>query len=224
MTTLLVSFAAMFAAYLIGSIPTAYLVVRAARGIDIRTVGSGNVGATNAGRVLGPKGFLGVFSLDLLKGVLPTALLPLLASRMLGQSVPGLPVAVAVFTILGHNFPLYLGFRGGKGVSTSLGAMCALDPIASLVSVAVFLLTLVASRMVSLSAILGAAGFAATYFLRVGTPWSPDHLAMSIAVIGLGTLLVWRHRANLNRIARGTEPRIRLGRRNPADTDTPRSE
>jgi glycerol-3-phosphate acyltransferase PlsY len=213
MTTVLIAFAAMLVAYLVGSIPTAYLLVRAARGIDIRTVGSGNVGATNAGRVLGHMGFLAVFTLDLLKGYLPTALLPLAANRIAEHEIPGLAVFVAVLTILGHNFPVYLGFRGGKGVATSLGAMVALDPVASLAAVIAFALCLVASRMVSLSSLVGAAVFTATYFARVGDPWSSRNVVMSVAVVALAALLIWRHRANVVRITRGAEPRISLGRR-----------
>jgi glycerol-3-phosphate acyltransferase PlsY len=193
--------------------------VRAARGIDIRTVGSGNVGATNAGRVLGHKGFLTVFTLDLLKGYLPTALLPLGAARLAEHPIPGLPVLVAALAILGHNFPVFLGFRGGKGVATSLGAMVALDPIASLAAVIAFALTLTASRMVSLSSLVGTVIFAGVYFARVGDPWSPEHIVMSLAVLALGTLLIWRHRANVVRIARGSEPRISLARRPPRAGD-----
>ena len=107
---------AILAAYLIGSIPTAYLIVRAIKGIDVRTVGSGNVGATNAGRVLGSRGFLAVFGLDLLKGLLPTLALPEAARLWGGPQTPWLPVVVAAGTILGHNYPIYLQFQGGKGV------------------------------------------------------------------------------------------------------------
>src|SRR5262245_21891584 len=112
-------------AYLIGAVPTAYLLVRAVKGIDIRTLGSGNVGATNAGRVLGRWGFVTVFFVDLFKGMLPTLLLPLAVRSIGGDAVVGLPVYVAVAAILGHNFPVYLGFKGGKGVATSLGAVLA---------------------------------------------------------------------------------------------------
>src|SRR5689334_22937193 len=100
------------AAYLIGSIPFAFVVVYLARGVDIRTVGSGNVGATNAGRVLGFKYFVLVFLLDLGKGLLPTHFFPIAARAWAGADAHGLGVLVALATILGHNFPIYLGFRG----------------------------------------------------------------------------------------------------------------
>ena len=94
--------------YLIGAIPFAYLFVRAAKGIDIRTVGSGNVGATNASRVLGLRGFLLVFFCDLLKGLVPTVALPALVKWRVGESIPDLPVLIALAAIVGHNFPIYL--------------------------------------------------------------------------------------------------------------------
>src|SRR3954468_15758840 len=116
--TALVATLAVVVAYLIGAIPFAYLVVYWAKGIDIRTVGSGNVGATNVGRVLGFRYFLLVFALDVLKGLLPTLGIPRAVAAE-GFGVPALPVLVALATILGHNFPIYLKFRGGKGVATS---------------------------------------------------------------------------------------------------------
>src|SRR6185312_10342972 len=132
MTAYLLGALCVVLAYLIGAIPFAYLVVYAAKGVDIRTVGSGNVGATNAGRVLGFRYFVIVFLLDLAKGLLPTLGLPRLVTAATGQTVPGLDVFVAIAAILGHNFPVYLRFKGGKGVATSLGAVSALDALASL--------------------------------------------------------------------------------------------
>ncbi len=206
--------AAIACAYLIGSFPTAYVLVRAIKGIDIRTLGSGNVGATNAGRVLGRNGFLSVFFIDLFKGLLPTLLLPLALKRS-GYEIPnGLPVALAVAAILGHNFPVWLGFRGGKGVATTLGAVTALDPIASLAAAVAFGFSLTASRIVSLSSMVGAATFLAVYFIRTSEPFSEPHRIMSFATIGLAALLVFRHRTNLSRIAQGTEPHIRQRDRN----------
>ena len=209
---------AILAAYLIGSIPFAYLIVRVAKGIDIRTVGSGNVGATNAGRVLGSKGFLLVFVLDLLKGWLPTLGLPALVKLLSGSPVENLAVLVAVAAILGHNFPIYLNFRGGKGVSTSLGAALGLDWVAALSAAAVFLLTIKASRFVSLSSILGASAFLVVHVLKVhgldgGRVWDREHLPFSVLVLGLYVMLLVRHRNNWKRILDGTEPKV--GRRPP---------
>lgn len=204
---------AVLAAYMIGAIPFAYVIVRAIKGVDVRTVGSGNVGATNAGRVLGPKGFLLVFGLDLLKGWLPTIGLPPLVRWLGGTSVPDLPVLIAVAAIVGHNFPIYLNFRGGKGVSTSLGAALGLDWIAALSAAFVFLLSIKISRYVSLSSILGATAFVAVHvlgvhFLEGGRAWDREHLPFSVLILGLFLMLVYRHRNNWRRILEGTEPKV----------------
>jgi len=195
-------------AYLLGAIPFGYLTARWFRGIDIRTVGSGNIGATNVGRVLGFRFFLFVFTLDLLKGFLPTYFLPKLVAELSGKAVPELGVFVALATIMGHNFPVYLKFRGGKGVATSLGALLALDWVASLAAALGFILSLVATGFVSLSSIIGGLVFVTAYFGRVKQPWSQEHLAMSVVTIGLCALLIVRHRKNLARIRQGTEPRV----------------
>jgi glycerol-3-phosphate acyltransferase PlsY len=200
-------------AYLIGSIPTAYLVVMARRGIDIRTVGSGNVGATNAGRVLGRSYFWLVFLIDLLKGFLPTWGLPL-ALKRLGVEIPvDLPALLAAAAILGHSFPAFLSFRGGKGVSTSLGAVLALDPLSAGVAAAVFVSTAVISRYVSLSSVLGVVGFVIARLSLNRAPWSRENVALTVASLILAAIILYRHRGNLARIAAGTEPRVG-GRRN----------
>ena len=129
--SLALSALSVLAAYLAGSIPFGYLVVYWVKGIDIRTVGSGNLGATNVGRALGFRYFLLVFLLDMLKGFLPTLGFPMLVSRLSGAAPADLPVAVALAAILGHTFPVYLKFRGGKGVATSVGTVLALDPVSA---------------------------------------------------------------------------------------------
>jgi glycerol-3-phosphate acyltransferase PlsY len=201
MTAYLVPLLAVVLAYLIGAVPFAYLVVYAVRRVDIRTVGSGNVGATNAGRLLGFRYFLLVFALDLAKGYLPT-----LWARSVSPS--GLAVFVAVAAILGHNFPIYLRFRGGKGVATSLGALFALDPIASGMTAFSFVVFLLVTRYVSLSSIMAGLFFFVAHFLRVPDPWSRDEVVMSVATIGLMGMLLVRHRKNLVRIVQGTEPKV----------------
>ncbi len=202
------SLAGLLVSYLVGSIPTAYLLVRAKTGVDIRTVGSGNVGATNAGRVLGKRYFFVVFLIDLLKGFLPTWGIPILLARS-GESVsPDIHALVAVAAILGHNFPVYLGFRGGKGVSTSLGAVLALDPISALIAGLAFLGSAVLTRYVSLSSIVGAVAFVTARLLLTSTPWSRAHIAVTVGSILLAGLMIYRHRGNLARILAGTEPRI----------------
>ena len=161
------SWSARLAGYLIGAIPFGYLVYRWATGIDIRTVGSGNIGATNVGRLLGFRYFVLVFVLDVLKGFVPVLGVPL-ALRSLGLSPPAdLRFFVALAAILGHNFPVYLGFKGGKGVATSLGALLALEPLSCAAAAVGFFVVFFLTRYVSLSSIAGALGVR-------GRPFPPD--------------------------------------------------
>ena len=204
--------AAIALAYLVGAIPFAYLIVYIVRRVDIRTLGSGNVGATNAGRLLGFRYFAPIFALDLLKGLLPTLVLPALVRRA-GFPAGGLDVAVALAAILGHNFPIYLRFRGGKGVATSLGALIALDPSASAAMVAAAAVFLVVTRYVSMASVGGGLVFVVVHFARVDSPWSPPERAMSALTLLLLGMVIVRHRANFARIRSGTEPRVRFGRR-----------
>ena len=211
--------AAILFAYLLGSIPFGLLIARWFGKVDIRTVGSGNIGATNVGRVLGFRFFVVVFLLDFLKGFLPTLYLPELARHATGLELPHLPVGVAVASILGHNFPVFLGFRGGKGVATSLGAVFALDAFASIASATGFVSFLLVTRYVSMSSILGGLVWLLVHFTRVEHPWARDQIAMTIASIGLMGLLIVRHRKNLVRIGNGTEPKVNL--RKKKDRDRP---
>ncbi len=210
---------AVLMAYLIGGIPFGFMTARWVKGIDIRTVGSGNIGATNVGRVLGFRFFVLVFLLDMLKGFLPTSGFPRALAEAGWHPPPELGVLVALATILGHNFPIYLGFRGGKGVATSLGAVLALDMVAALASASGFVICLLVTRYVSVSSLGGGLVFLIVSFGRVKEPWSRDHFAMSALIIGLMILLFVRHRKNLARIAAGTEPKVSLWKK-----ATPRGE
>jgi glycerol-3-phosphate acyltransferase PlsY len=206
------SLAAVVAAYLIGAIPFGYLIGRA-RGVDIRRVGSGNIGATNVGRVLGFRFFVVVFVLDLLKGLLPTYEFPRVVAAMTGQGVPSLGVFVALASILGHNFPVYLSFRGGKGVATSLGSLLALDWVAALSAAGGFGISLLTTRYVSVSSLFGGVVFALVHFVRTPAPLGRKEVAMSVLTIGLLILLFFRHRKNLARLRAGTEPKVPRGKR-----------
>ena len=199
------------AAYLIGSIPFGLILAKWLKGIDIRTVGSGNIGATNVGRVLGFWYFWPVFALDLAKGFVPTWGFPLFFPRLTGHAAPpDLAVLVAIATILGHNFPVYLKFKGGKGVATSLGAVFALAPVAGASAAAGFVVFLLITRYVSLSSIGGGLVFFLAHFARVETPWARGERAMSVMTVSLLVLLIVRHRKNFSRIRSGTEPKISL--------------
>jgi glycerol-3-phosphate acyltransferase PlsY len=204
-------------AYLIGAIPFAFLIVYAIKRVDIRTVGSGNVGATNAGRLLGFKYFVLVFALDVAKGLLPTLGFPRLVEAATGRSLPGLDVIIALAAILGHNFPVYLRFRGGKGVATSLGAVSALDWLASLSTLGAFIVFLVVTRYVSMASVLGGLFFLVAHFARVRNPWGSNQVVMSVATILLVGMLIVRHRQNFVRIAAGTEPKVTFRRKRPRD-------
>ncbi len=211
MDTLLAAGLPLGLAYLIGSIPFGYLIARTIGGVDIRTVGSGNIGATNVGRVLGFRFFVAVFLLDFLKGFLPTRFL----LDSFGATLFNLPVGVAVATILGHNFPIFLGFKGGKGVATSLGAVSALDAVASASAAAGFGLTLGLTRYVSVSSLVGGLVWIAVHFARVAEPWGRGQVALSLASIALMGLLIARHRNNLARLLAGTEPKVSFRRDKP---------
>ena len=213
MKLLALSVNALLVAYLVGSIPFGYLIALGARGVDIRKVGSGNIGATNVGRVLGFRFFVLVFVLDLLKGFLPTYGAARLVESVTGQGFPTLPVLSALAAILGHNFPAYLRFRGGKGVATSLGALLALDAPAALAAAGGFGCALLATRYVSVSSLFGGVVFAVVHFVRSRAPLSRDELPMTLVTIALLVLLFFRHRKNLARLWEGTEPRVPLRRR-----------
>jgi acyl-phosphate glycerol 3-phosphate acyltransferase len=206
------------AAYLIGAIPFGFLLAKGLKGVDVRTAGSGNIGATNVARVLGVWWFWPVFLLDLSKGLLPTWGFPILAARLTGRPAPpDLAVLVAVATIIGHNFPVYLKFLGGKGVATSLGAVFALDPLAGFAAACAFVVFLTVTRFVSLSSIGGGVVFFLAHFARVHAPWSRGERAMSVMTVGLLVLLIARHRKNLARIWAGTEPRVSFRKRKKKD-------
>jgi glycerol-3-phosphate acyltransferase PlsY len=199
-------------AYLIGAIPFGYLIARF-RGVDILQQGSGNIGATNVGRVLGRRFGLLVFCLDFAKGALPAAL----ASRMIGRApcdledyggVEGLQVAAGLAAFVGHLFPVYLGFRGGKGVATGAGVVTVLLPGPALGALVAWLGVFCATRYVSLASLTAAA---ALCFLRVSTaePLEPSHRILSVFCFLTMALVFLRHRANIGRLYQGTENRIR---------------
>lgn len=197
--------AAALAAYLVGSIPFGWLVC-AAHGIDVRKVGSGNIGATNVVRAMGRKAGALVFALDAAKGFAAVALVPR-AVAALGCRLPAHAVLVlAVAVILGHSFPVFLGFRGGKGVSTGLGIAVALVPHTAALALALWAVVFVATRYVSVASI-AAAAFAAA------APWWLDSgagRATLCAVSCLAALVVAKHRSNIVRLVRGTENRFKL--------------
>jgi glycerol-3-phosphate acyltransferase PlsY len=190
-------------AYLLGSIPFGYLIVKERTGVDVRTVGSGNVGATNVLRTAGKIPAAGVLLMDMAKGCFPVLL-----GRVMGAS-PEILSAVAFAAVLGHVLPVFLGFRGGKGVATALGAFVALAPIATVSSMAVFLVLVVWKRYVSLGSMIAVASFPlwAYVFGRMG--WMTiDWLPVGVAGLATAVVVLIRHRTNLKRIRAGTESQI----------------
>lgn len=187
--------------YLLGSIPFGLLISRA-KGVDLRKAGSGNIGATNVFRVVGKSWGLLCFALDFVKGLLAAGALPL------WLSVPGphAGLIAGAAAIAGHNWPLWLGFKGGKGIATSAGVLMAVAPWALLCGLGVWGLTLRLSRMVSLSSVLAALAVAVGgWFFHAEERWTPVVLTV------LAAIAVWRHRSNLQRIVRGEEHRFGSG-------------
>jgi len=191
---------ALAAAYLVGSIPTAYLVGRA-NGVDLRTVGSGNLGATNVFRTLGWKWGLFVYLVDVLKGALPVLLLPRAASV-----APGWPwgVAFGVVAILGHVRPVFLlGKGGGKGVATASGVFLALAPVPAACALVAFILVVAATRYVSLGSLIGAV------VLPLVLLWQEHGLSPMVLVsASVAAFVFWTHRENIGRLRRGEERRV----------------
>ena len=195
--------------YLLGSIPFGYLAGRLA-GIDIRKVGSGNVGATNVVRVLGKRYGYPVFALDFLKGFGAVMISMLMApGRPAEWNSPEIfGILAAMFSVLGHLYPPWLKFEGGKGVATSAGALLALAPVATLVGVAVWIVVFWLTRYVSLASII-AAVLLPIVILVARSHYQENGKPLVIASVCVAAVVIWRHRSNLSRLMRGTEPRFR---------------
>ncbi len=201
--------------YLIGAVPIGYLVVKAKTGQDIRTLGSGNIGATNVARTQGRFWFIPVFVGDFFKGFIPVFwLAPWVSARWPGESLPQLPTLLAVFfglaAMLGHLWPVTIGFRGGKGVATVGGILFALNWIAALAGVAVWVLVFLPFRYVSLASLVAALALPPAHHFtesRLSPRWqSPWIITVFLSLAGV--LVIWRHRENIGRLLRGEEKRM----------------
>ncbi len=201
------------AAYVVGATPFGVILARA-HGVDLRRVGSGNVGATNVARVLGRKWGYVCFALDVLKGLVPVALAGVLLRPPAGQVPPPADqaawVAVGLGAVLGHVFSFYLGFRGGKGVATALGVVLGMYPYftaAGGVALAVWVAVTLASRYVSLGSIVAAVAFVPLFaaFNRrvIGRLWP-----LTIFAVAMAVLIVARHRSNIRRLLNRSENKI----------------
>lgn len=192
------------AAYLLGAVPFGYLVAKA-RGIDIRQVGSGNIGATNVFRAVGKSWGMVTLLLDVAKGFAAVYFLPLWLLGEIGADTLNLRLISGLMAICGHNWTVFLRFRGGKGVATSLGVLLGLAPAACLIALAAWILTALAWRYVSLASIVAAAVAAIVawpLYLSGSGPLLPAILNL------LAILAIVRHRSNISRLMAGTENRF----------------
>ena len=203
------------AAYLLGSIPTGYLAARL-RGVDIRATGSGNIGATNVFRILGKPAGICVLLLDALKGFVAVALVLKYfheLNEFLPQMFPvdaiALPavrlnyaILAGVCAVIGHNYPCWLSFKGGKGIATSAGVFLALAPLAVSIALGVWIIVFVVSRYVSLASI------AAAVALPTAVWFTMDSVCLGLVTTALGTLAIYKHKANIQRLLAGTENRV----------------
>ena len=188
-------------AYLLGSIPSGVVVARLRGGIDPRQEGSGNIGATNVLRTLGPKAALMTLLGDILKG-----LLPVLAARLLLPPGSSWIYAVAAAAIVGHDFSFLLRFKGGKGVATTIGALLALNPAVAGMCILSWLAVVSVTRYSSAGALVAA--FLSPVYAVLFT----DGKGMVVFCLAAGSLLVYLHRENIGRLASGTEKRISFSR------------
>ena len=193
------------AAYLLGSIPFG-LIAAKCKGVDIRKHGSGNIGATNVWRVCGWRFGLPVFVLDVLKGVTAVWIARWLAVRF-GGDAAWTAIAAAMACVIGHNFPVWLGFKGGKGVATSLGVFLGLMPLPSLIALAIWAVVFKVSGYVSFASIVAALVLPAAAIAMQLTGRGYGWPVSGFAVVA-GLLVILRHRSNIARLRAGTEHRV----------------
>tara|TARA_Y100001978_G_scaffold30142_1_gene25946 strand:+ start:1323 stop:1982 length:660 start_codon:yes stop_codon:yes gene_type:complete len=206
-------------AYLLGALPFSIIAGKLLKGIDIREFGSGNAGATNTFRVLGKQAGIPVLFLDVLKGFLAVSLAhyvefnPNIEPELKLEMFINISLAYGVAAVLGHVFPVYIGFRGGKGVATLLGLMIGVFPQAALLSIGVFILILILSRYVSLSSILAGLVF------PIGVYFFSEVLISTMVIFSffVPVLLLATHQRNIERIFRGEESKVKLKLRRRGD-------
>ena len=203
------------AAYLVGSIPFGYLA-GLSKGVDIRKVGSGNIGATNVFRTLGRKLGVATFVLDLTKGLVAVAVIPAgvwMAMGAPGSAPLGAEMVAAVAVLLGHAFPLFLDFKGGKGVATGAGIAIGVAPHAALLGLALWIALFAFTRYVSVASIAAALAVGGGVWL-LDNAREPRHLVPAVISL-MAVLIVAKHKANIARLLRGTENRFCFTKRKP---------
>jgi len=202
--------ALLFVAYLLGSIPFGLILAKVFGGADVRKAGSGNIGATNVARVVGP--FAGVLTLllDAAKGWF--------AVWLVGRVTHGnatMMVLAGFFALVGHCFPVWLRFRGGKGVATAAGVFAALCPIAMAGALLLFLLVVGFWRLVSLGSLAAAAAIPLLVYLLWAPHFAPPE-SVTLGSLAIAVLVIVQHRGNIARLARGEEPKFTFGKKDPA--------
>jgi acyl-phosphate glycerol 3-phosphate acyltransferase len=208
MTTPLLLCLVALAAYLVGALPFGYLIARA-RGVNILREGSGNIGATNVGRILGLRWGVLVFLLDFAKGAGPVLIASQLPQPDLNWSNV-LPVLAGISAFVGHLFPVYLGFRGGKGVATGAGVMIVLvQPwIITLVVLVAWAIVLVSTRYMSLASLTAAVLLLVLRLVLTREPWGNDEIVITLFCVLGSALVILRHQSNIRRLVAGTEHRL----------------
>ncbi|HET6567771.1 MAG TPA: glycerol-3-phosphate 1-O-acyltransferase PlsY [Rhodothermales bacterium] len=205
--------------YLVGSVPASVWIGRAFYGIDVRRHGSGNAGATNAFRVLGWKAGLLSTAVDLGKGLLAAGVIATIRLDELPYGIANWHIETVVrllagiAAVAGHMYPVYIGFKGGKGVNTSAGVLLALTPISMFITLGIFAVVLLSSRYVSLASIIAAVAFPSTVAIRryVFGIHSLDTSLLILSIV-MACGIIYAHRANIKRLLNGTESRIRTFR------------
>jgi acyl phosphate:glycerol-3-phosphate acyltransferase len=196
-----------FASYLLGSIPFGLLLAKLLGGADVRKAGSGNIGATNVARVVGPLAGIHTLVFDTAKGTAAVWF----AGRVTNESAAWMMIA-ALAVLLGHCFPVWLKFKGGKGVATALGVFLALCPLAAVSALLLFILCVAYWRYVSLGSVAAAAAMPLLiYFL-----WAPRHappIIINVGTLAIAVLVIYKHDGNLQRLVDGTEPRFSFGKK-----------
>jgi acyl phosphate:glycerol-3-phosphate acyltransferase len=201
--------------YLLGSVSFAWILAKKIAGVDLRTVGSGNLGATNAGRLLGRKWAIVIYLLDFSKGFVPVIVLRRAFGDPSGPATVPVSIVAGLAAFLGHCLPIWHGFRGGKGVATASGVITALTPRAAALVFLIFGLAVALSRRISVGSVAGAAALPLVHFLlRENSATNELAASWTLALYGvLAIVVIFRHRQNLRRLVRGEEPRI--GARKP---------
>jgi len=200
--------------YLLGAVPVGVLAAKA-KGIDIMAHGSGNIGATNVARVLGKKAGIAVFLLDVLKGVVPPVVVAYLPIEgVFGLSVADHRVICGVLAIAGHTLSPFIGFKGGKGIATGLGALLGTAPLVGLTSFGMFLVTFALTRIVSVSSVV-----AAICVGTFGIFLFPQSRLFQVVYAIVGLYAIIKHRENLKRLVKGEEPKFVLKKPGPPPAD-----